>query len=188
LFAAILIGGRPSRRRIAGIFILILGLAVTAGPALLHGGSTAWIGDLLFALAGSMWALFTVLQHRWDVAPLAATAVVSVLSGAIFAPLYLAHEGIALLARVSPIQIAEQVLVQGVLSGIVALFAFSQAVQILGPGRAALFPTLAPGVAILLGIPLAGDTPNGLQIAGLIVLSAGLIIALCGDASKHSSN
>lgn len=188
LLAALLVGERPSLHRLAGIGVLILGLAVTAGPSLFRGGSNAWMGDLLFALAGSMWALFTVLQRRWSVQPLAATTVVSVVSGAVFSPLYLAHEGLALLDKASPALLAEQVLVQGVLSGVVALFAFSKAVQILGPARAALFPALAPAVAILLGIPLAGEIPTGLQVIGLAILTAGLVIAVRGGEPRSPSN
>ncbi|WP_374283101.1 hypothetical protein [Novosphingobium sp.] len=37
----------------------------------------------------------------------------------------------------------------------IALFAFSRAVQDLVARRVALFPTLAPAIAILVGIPLA---------------------------------
>jgi len=65
LFAALVLGERPTLKRLAGLAIVVVGLAVTAGPGLLRGSSTAWIGDLLFALAGSMWALFSVLQRRW---------------------------------------------------------------------------------------------------------------------------
>lgn len=148
----------------------------------MQGSSTAWIGDLLFAAAGTMWALFTVLQRRWTIAPLSATAVVSVLSAGVYVPAYLAANGLAVFASASPAMLVEQVLVQGVLSGVIALFAFSRAVQNLGAGRAALFPALAPGVAMLIGIPLTGEIPTAMQITGLIVLSAGLLIAVRSGA------
>ncbi|PLZ01272.1 hypothetical protein CY652_17170 [Burkholderia sp. WAC0059] len=64
------------------------------------------------------------------------------------------------------------------LSGVVALFAFSRAVQDLGPSRAALFPALSPGVAILLGIPVTGDLPSAVQIMGLAILTIGLVVAV----------
>lgn len=180
-----LVGERPTLLRVAGLLMLVAGLAVTAGRSLLAGSDTAWIGDLMFAVAGSMWAFFTVLQRRWAVPPLAATAVVSVLSGLVFSPIYLMFEGLDAFRGVEPLLIAEQVVVQGLLSGIVALFAFSRAVEILGPGRAALFPALAPAVAILIGIPLTGEIPDVVQIAGLIILSTGLIIAvLAGSRSS----
>jgi drug/metabolite transporter (DMT)-like permease len=186
LLARILVGEQLGGRRAAGLAVVIAGLALTTGTGMFHGSSRAWIGDLLFACAGSMWALFTVLQRRWAIAPLSATAVVCVLSGAVYAPLYLMHGGLAFLAKASPAMLTEQVLVQGVLSGVIALFAFARAVEDLGPGRAALFPALAPAVAILLGIPLSGEIPTGLQIVGLVILSGGLFIALTSAPAQRS--
>ncbi|MEM5299721.1 DMT family transporter [Burkholderia sp. JPY481] len=178
LLAAVFLGERPGLIRLVGLGIVIAGLVVTAGPGLLHGSSMAWIGDLLFALAGSMWALFSVLQRRWGVAPLAATAVVSVLSAAIYAPIYLVSNGWKIFTMVSPSMLLLQIVAQGILSGVVALFAFSRAVQDLGPSRAALFPALSPGVAILLGIPVTGELPSLIQIIGLIILTSGLVVAV----------
>src|SRR5690606_30663269 len=63
-------------------------------------------------------------------------------------------------------------------SGIVSLFAFSRAVSCLGAARASLFPALAPGVAILLGVPLTGEIPTLPQVGGVIVLSAGLSLSI----------
>lgn len=163
--------------------MIIAGLVITAGPSLFVGGSTAWIGDMLFVVAGVMWALFTVLQRRWAIDPMAATAVVSVVSTAIYVPLYLASKGLARIAATAPAMLAEQIQVQGVLGGVVALFAFSRAVQDLGAGRAVLFPTLAPAIAILAGIPLGGGVPTALQSVGLLVLSLGMLFAVTGSPS-----
>ena len=77
--------------------------------------------------------------------------------------------------------LAEQILVQGVLGGVIALFAFSRAVQDLGAGRAALFPTLATAIAILAGIPLGGGVPTVFQAVGLLILSIGMLIAVTGS-------
>lgn len=186
LFAALLLGERPILKRLAGLAIVVAGLAVTAGPGLLRGSSTAWIGDLLFALAGSMWALFSVLQRRWGVAPLVATAVVSVLSAVVYAPVYLATEGLRIFSTISPTVLLVEIVAQGVLSGVVALFAFSRAVQDLGASRAALFPALSPGVAILLGIPVTGEVPSLIQLTGLAILTMGLVVAVRGNQAARS--
>ncbi|MFL9911224.1 DMT family transporter [Paraburkholderia sp. RL17-337-BIB-A] len=178
VLAAKMLGERPGAIRLAGLVVVVSGLAITAGPGLLHGSSTAWIGDMLFALAGSMWALFSLLQRRWGIAPLAATAVVSVLSAAVYTPVYLACTGLQIFSVAGPAVLVVQIIAQGVLSGVVALFAFSRAVQDLGPGRAALFPALSPGVAILLDIPVSGDLPSAVQLAGLGIMTTGLIIAV----------
>jgi drug/metabolite transporter (DMT)-like permease len=176
--SALLVGEVPGRRQVAGLVIIITGLAVTAGPGLAAGGSAAWKGDLLFAAAGSMWALFTVLQRRWRISAMAATAVVSVLSALFYVPGYLAWRGLLPILQAGPAVVVQQAIVMGILSGVVALFAFGRAVEHLGPGRAALFPALAPAIAILAGIPLTGEIPNAIQITGLAILSLGLLLAL----------
>ncbi|TCL04638.1 DMT family transporter [Sodalis ligni] len=122
VLAALLLGERPGIPRIAGLLVIVAGLAVTAGPGLLHGSSRAWVGDMLFALAGSMWAVFTVLQRQWKIAPLQATAVVSVLSGLIYTPIYLFTGGVRIFSEISPAMFLEQIVAQGVLSGVIALF------------------------------------------------------------------
>lgn len=183
LLASALIGERAGRRRLAGLGVIIAGLCVTAGPSLLEGGSTAWIGDLLFVAAGVMWAMFTVLQRRWSIDPMAATAVVSVVSAAIYVPLYVTGEGLNRITATDPGMLTEQILVQGLLGGVIALFAFSRAVQDLGAGRAAVFPTLAPAIAILAGIPLGGGVPTALQSVGLLILSLGMLMSVTGRRS-----
>lgn len=178
VLAAILAGDRPGRARLIGLSIVVAGLAITAGPDLLTGGSQAWKGDLLFVGAGLMWALFTVLQRRWQVEPMAATALVSVLSALVYAPAYLAIRGPATLAAAGPAMLAGQAIFLGLFAGVIALFAFGRAVQHLGAGGASLFPALAPAVAILLGVPLTGEVPSIAQITGLLVLTGGLVLAL----------
>lgn len=178
VLAKLLVNEALTARRIVGLLILVVGLAVISGPSLLQSGSGAWRGDLLFALAGVMWALFAVLQRRWSVPPMAATAIVCVLSAILFVPGYLLVRGLSVLAQAPLLVIAEQVIVLGILSGIVALFAFGKAIQLLGAGRAAVFPALAPAVAIALGMPLLGQYPDTPQLIGLGLLSIGLVAVL----------
>lgn len=184
MLSVIITRERTTRRRLLGVAIIITGLAVTAGPALLDGSSDAWKGDLLFATAGSMWALFTVLQLRWKTTPMTATSVVSVLSGLVYSPAYLATHGLSNLLRVDGSMLILQTIVLGVLSGVVALFTFSRAIEYLGAARASLFPAFAPAIAILIGIPLTKEIPTLWQVVGLVVLSAGLLLAIKVPKSK----
>jgi drug/metabolite transporter (DMT)-like permease len=62
-------------------------------------------------------------------------------------------------------------------------FAFSRAIALLGVSRAVLFPAIVPALAVLLGIPLLGEWPTAIQIAGLCLVSAGLMTAI-GIASQ----
>jgi len=176
--AALLLGERPTPARIAGIGVILAGLVVIAGPGLLGSGHSTLTGDVMFAAAGLMWALFTVLSRRWSVPPIAGAGVVAVFSAILFLPIYAATDGPARLLSVPVGVLAAQVLVQGLLSGVVAVVAFSRAAVLLGAGKAAVFPALVPAVAILIGIPLTGEWPTATQLVGLALVTAGLLITV----------
>jgi drug/metabolite transporter (DMT)-like permease len=178
LLATLVLREPLGTQKAIGLLVLIAGLATIAGPALFEGNATAWKGDLLFACAGTMYAIFSMLIRHWKVNAWAATAIVSVVSGLIYSPLWLIFVGAQRLGHVPVWLLIEQVAVQAVLSGIVALFCFSRVIHLLGAGRAALFPALSPAAAILIGIPLTGDIPNLLQGVGLLVVSCGLLIVV----------
>jgi drug/metabolite transporter (DMT)-like permease len=175
LAALVLREAVPAARRL-GLGVIVVGLAVLAGPGLLAADALTPLGDLMFALAGLGWAVFTVLLRRWSIAPLPATAVVSVLGAAAWLPAWLAGDGWQRLMSLPAAALATQVVVQGALSGVVAVLAFSQAARLLGPGRAAVFPAAVPALAILMGVPLAGEWPSALQMVGLGIVSAGLAL------------
>jgi drug/metabolite transporter (DMT)-like permease len=135
-----------------------------------------------------MWAAFAVFSGRWSNSPIAATAVVSVLSAIIYAPFYVATEGLGSLLSQPVAVLVQQVVVQGVLSGVVAVFAFGRAVELLGAPRAAAFPALVPVVAILIGIPVAGELPTILQAIGLITVTAGLLVTQKRPSIKRAQS
>ena len=64
----------------------------------------------------------------------------------------------------------QQILVQGLLSGVVAAIAFCRAVVLLGAPCAAAFPAVVP-VAAILPAPVAGEIPTALQIIGLLIVT-----------------
>jgi drug/metabolite transporter (DMT)-like permease len=169
---------KPKFSYLAGLLVLFVGLAAVAGPLLPSQGdvSELWTGDLLFAVAGVMWALFLTLIWYWRVDALAATVVVAVLSALIYCPLYLLLHGPLHMSMLDFDQLIEQLLFQGVLSGVLALFAFSKAVQYLGVEKAVLFPAFSPAVTMLLGIVLFHQIPALSQWLGFTVITAGLFL------------
>lgn len=185
--AYFVLGERPTSHRIIGVAIILAGLAVIAGPGLMTGSSLTPLGDVMFASAGMMWALFSVLSRHWGVSPIAGTAVVSVLSAVVYLPIYLIAVGVDRLLATAPLMLIAQIIVQGVLSGVVSVIAYSRAVQLLGPGRAATFPAMVPAVAILIGIPVAGEMPSLLQFGGLALVSIGLLVTI-GVIALRSGN
>ena len=178
VLAALFLGDRPTRARVIGVTVIVLGIATIAGPGLLTGGGSTPVGDAMFAIAGVLWALFGLLSRRWQVPPVAGTAIVSILSAAVMLPLALATHGWAHYAGLPLGVIGTQVVVQGALTGVLSVIAYTTAVRLLGPARAAIFPALVPASAMLIGIPVAGEWPNALQFAGLGLVSFGLLLSV----------
>ena len=79
-------------------------------------------------------------------------------------------------------------LVQGVIAGAGTLYTYSKMVSLLGASRAAVFPALAPGLAALMAWPVLGHVPAPLESLGLLLVMAGLIVAVTTaspSARKH---
>ena len=178
LLAAWLLHDKPNRTRLMGLGVVLLGIGVIAGPGLFSSSAMTPVGDAMFLGAGLLWAGFTILARRWGVKAIPATAAVSVLSALIVVPIYAATTGFTHLLSIPASMLLPQILVQGVLSGVVAVICFTRAAENLGAARAGLFPALVPASAILMGIPIAGEWPNLAQLLGLGLVSLGLLVAM----------
>ena len=180
LAAALFLHEPLTPQRAIGIAAALVGVALVGfgahAPA--PGAGPTWAGDLLFAAAGLLWAAFTLLMRRWNLDPLVTTGAVAIVSSLVVLPAFVLLDTPArLLALPAPLLLT-QVVVQGVLSGVVALIAFGIAVQTLGAARAALFPAMVPAAAIIIGVPITGEWPTPLQTAGLMIATAGLLSTL----------
>ncbi|MBJ3778167.1 DMT family transporter [Acuticoccus mangrovi] len=176
--AWLFLGERLTAGRALGIGVIIVGLVLIASGDPGETGEATWVGDLLFAAAGLCWAVFTVLLKRWNVGGLAATAIVSVLSGALVVPSFIALDSFERLAAIGIGTLLVQILVQGVCAGFLAVVAYGRAVDALGASRAALFPALVPAVALVIGIPITGELPTSMELVGAVLATFGLTVAI----------
>lgn len=176
VLAMLVLRERIARLRWLGVGVVVAGLALVSGAGMGAGG--AWRGDLLFAGAGLLWALFTIVSRAWRVDAWGVTMVVALLGGAAMVPAWLVlGDAPALLSQGWGV-IGTQALVQGALSGLLAVFAFGRAVALLGPVRAATFPAMVPALAVLAGIPVTGEWPEPVQWLGLLTVLLGLPLAM----------
>ena len=178
--AGILLGETLTRSHLAGAALVLAGILMIGwqGVAGRIAGEAAWIGDILFFVSSLLWATFTVLIRWWKVDAVRATAVVAVLSLFVFAPAYLVYRGPQHLAGLPLLPLVFQGIVQGLVQAVLTIMAYNRAIAILGVSRAVLFPALVPAMSVLIGIPAVGEMPNALQIAGLIAVSAGMLLAV----------
>jgi drug/metabolite transporter (DMT)-like permease len=172
-----LLGERPDRVRLVGAAIILLGVLITGWRGLAVGGEGTWIGDLLFVVAGMLWALYTVASRAWSVDAFRATCVVSVVSMVLYTPFYLGLADSKLGA--APWQeIVFQGAFQGIGTAILALVFYTRAVGALGAARGSVFAALVPAVVVLLAIPVLGEVPGLFECAGIAIVSAGMIVTL----------
>ncbi|HET9205263.1 MAG TPA: DMT family transporter [Burkholderiaceae bacterium] len=177
-FSAWLVRAAVTRETVFGATFVLLGLGFMGSDALLHGeGSSVALGDVLFAAAGASFGLFGALSRRWLVDPVRVTGVAVVLAFAMFAPLYAALADPRALLAAAPGFVALQAVAHGLGAGLVAVLAYSRAAMLLGPGRASFFGAMVPGAAALLAIPVLDEIPTALQVAGLLAVVAGLLLA-----------
>jgi drug/metabolite transporter (DMT)-like permease len=178
VLAVLLLKERQGPAHVVGTATIMLGLVLIGGEGLTSGGAGVWIGDLMFIGSGLLWASYTLLFRYWRLDAVAGIAAVSVLSLAVMAVVYPLFFSVPHLLSLPARELALQAITQGLLSGTFATIAYNWVVVLLGAGRAVLFPALVPGLAIVIGIPVLGETPSLVQLLGLACAMLGLAIAL----------
>lgn len=178
LLGFLVLGQRPGAMQLFGIGLILAGIPVFSWDALTGtpARAGAWRGDLLFVLSSVMWAYFGLLAGRWRVQAIAATGSIAILS-LLGSPLWVMLVPMRL-SSASLAAILLQAVYQGLLVGVLATFLYMRVVMLLGSVRAALFLPLVPIVTALTGAFLLGENPSMLEIAGMVLVVAGMALAL----------
>jgi drug/metabolite transporter (DMT)-like permease len=178
--AILFLGEKLHAARIAGIAMVLGGIALISLTGTTASAPDAWKGHLMFMAAGGCWAAFTILLRLWQLGAIAATAAASVLSAAVVVPGVLMFGTLDRLAALPVDKLVVQIVVHGGMAGVLAMVAYARSVALLGVGLAALFPAVVPAVALILGIPLAGEVPTAPEWLGAVLATTGLAVALGG--------
>lgn len=160
---------------VAGIVALI-GLFFVAGESVTTQSSDIWIGNLMFAVSGLMWAFYMALLNRWRINPIGAAIVVTLLS-TIYLPLYWFMAS----PQFSDIPLNEILLqagYQGIFHALIAMALFSYAVRILGVGPISLMTPIVPVAGLAMAAFFLGEELSQIQWFGAgLVCSAMLLTA-----------
>jgi drug/metabolite transporter (DMT)-like permease len=173
ILATAMLGEPATLQRVIGGVTIVAGLLVFGAESLATIGSGGVGGDLLFATAGLFWAIFGTLLRHYRMSGTRAVAVVGVLSVVVYAPLYAIFVGFDTMLRMGLAENLVQVVVQGILSGVLPIYLFTRAVILIGAGRAATFPALVPGFALIIGYLALGIVPSLAQVIGLVIVVIG---------------
>ena len=173
ILSVVMLHEYASAQRILGGATIIVGLLVFGVESLATIGGKGVGGDLLFVTAGFFWAMFGTLLRQWRISANRAVAVVGILAVALYAPLYAIFVGFSGMLQHSLWENLLQILVQGLLAGMLPIYLFARAVILLGAGRAATFPALVPGFGVIIGYLALGVVPSIPQLVGLVIVVIG---------------
>jgi drug/metabolite transporter (DMT)-like permease len=178
ILASLFLHEKPTIQRIIGGATIIAGLLVFGAESIATIGSHGVGGDLLFATAGLFWAIFGTLLRFWRVSGPRAVADVGAVSIVVFAPLHALFVGYDGILHMSLAENLLQAVVQGLLAGALPIYLFARSVILLGAGRAATFPALVPGFALIIGYLALGVVPSIPQVIGLVIVVIGFRFTL----------
>jgi drug/metabolite transporter (DMT)-like permease len=178
ILAVVALREPTTARRMLGAGAIVVGLSLFGAEATTTIGRHGLLGDFLFLLAGIAWGVFGVLLRHWRIAGMRAAIVICVLALIIYAPAHGLIRGYDGLVTAGLKENLIQVLAQGLLAGVAAIYLFARSVSLLGASRASTFPALVPAFGIVIGYLALGEVPTAYQLAGLAVVALGFRLAL----------
>ncbi len=170
-------GNRLGSWRVVGIIVIVGGVLATGWDALANGMPGQWRGHLLFLGAAACNATFLTTVRGWGITALQSLIIVNGTNLLLYVPIWLLFLPSNLAATPWP-EIALQGVYQGIIAAFIASILIAHAARMLGGMRQAAVMSGAPAVAVLIAIPTLGEIPSTISIVGVIVVTAGILVAL----------
>ena len=181
VFAALIswtiFGERLGGWRIAGIALIVVGVAATGWDALAFGEPGQWRGHLLFLGAAACNATFLTAVRGWRIGAIDSLITVNAMNLVFYIPVWLLFLP-SNIAHTPWQEIALQGVYQGFVAAFIASILIAFAARTLGGTRQAAIMSGAPPLALLIAIPLLGEFPSIISVAGVIIVSAGILVTL----------
>lgn len=170
-------GNRLSGWRVVGIVMIVSGVLATGWDALANGMPGQWRGHLLFLGAAACNATFLTAVRGWGITALQSLIIVNGVNLLLYVPIWLLFLPSNLASTPWP-EIALQGVYQGIVAAFFASIMIAHAARMLGGMRQAAMMSGAPAVAVLIAIPALGEIPSTISIIGVVVVTAGILVAL----------
>lgn len=186
LAAYAMIGEVPGPRRRIGLALMLAGAMVVSLWQIFAGAvDGAWKGHLMFLTGSAAWAVYSVIFRQSGLSALHGLVIGIFWGALLFTPVLLATGNVSF-ATASYVDIGMMIVMQSFIIGILAMFLFGFAVQILGAAETAAFGALTPILALLGGVMFLGEEVTALKILGVILVAIGVFLA-SGVLSKQTS-
>lgn len=172
----------PTRPQAGGLFLIVVGGAMVGGDSFtLDAPPGQWLGDLLLIGAAGCFALYMTALRRWNVTILQAVIAVPTISSAIYIPVWLLFlpSGLLQFDDFPPWpEVALQTVYQGIVASFIVVILITRATRSISATTMAVLLAGAPGLAVLFGIFILDEFPSALAWAGLVVTTAGMVLAV----------
>ena len=184
LLAALILGDRITPARALGLACIVAGDVLVGGEGLLSAfqGGEVWKGDLIFMSAAFCWSVYGVLARKFHLDAVHATIAITAFAFFTYVPLFVGLTANGLLPTrlgVAPwSEIVFQALFQGVGSVVIAGITFVQMVRAFGPVKSTMITALVPGLSALGAVVLLGEPLGWNLLAGLALVTAGLLFGV----------
>lgn len=165
------------RRRLLGLGVILLGVLVLLGSALLELQQGYWRGHLAFLGASLLWACYTLGLRVVGLGALEATALLC--SGSLLGLGLLLSLGLveSHLSTVPWEQLWPFLLAQGLGAGIIGGFTYGVAIRQLGAEKTAALGSFTPALAALAAMPLLGEQLSLSGLVAVLVIMLGVALA-----------
>ncbi|WP_190277905.1 DMT family transporter [Vibrio sinaloensis] len=180
---AVLLFKQPlSQHRIAGLVLVIIGIAAFMSHNLMELNGQRMQGHLLFLTGSIMWAMFTICARVSSLNPLVTAGFISLLSTFTLAlSIHLgwlpSHLAATAVNEWPWKELIGHIMLQGIGAGVIAAFTYLHAISVLGAERTAAFGAATPAIATFLAIPIFNEQPSLLGWVALSLICIGSLIA-----------
>lgn len=174
--------GRPiSAREVLGIILAILGIVYIVVQGNLEQLLALEFnsGDLLFVMAATGWAIYSVLSKKRVLQPVSTIgmfAIVALVGALMMVPFSIMEAQNTAFWPTEPEQ-WYSLLGLGFVSSVLAFICYQYGIKVLGPATAGIFMYLLPPVGVLLAVTFLGEAFLDFHLVGLILVMSGVITA-----------
>jgi len=177
LFAFLIIGEKPSKIRLIGLLIILLGAFLVGSYSVFSpGGQNTWKGHFLFLAGSGMWSVYSVYFRKSGIDPLTGLVFGLFWGTAVVVPLLVLFGDVSF-AKASTFDIFSMIFLQGLLIAIFAMLLYNFAIRQLGPAQTAAFGALTPILALMGGFVFLGETITLLKSVGIFIVAVGVVLA-----------
>ncbi|HBA36198.1 MAG TPA: hypothetical protein DCZ12_18910 [Gammaproteobacteria bacterium] len=167
---------RAQLSQIQGTFLIIAGCTAIAWEGLHYNITGQWLGHLLFICASFILSSYLVASNHWGVTGRQAMTIGPVISLFVYVPLWFVFCDTQVW-ELPPAELLFHGVYQGIIVSLISLWLFTKAASLLGATTTAVFMAAVPTVSLLMSMPVLGEYPTLMNIAGVFITTLGILIA-----------